>query len=176
MAQMVEPRITSKMMKSMPQGITYGCNDKRRAMLSQGSKRDSTTPSKNFANKTRISNNNKQILKACWQQWANNWRNFSFAPINDTPMLQALQGAQGVKRQAMQATSPLKGRIQELQVDKTQVIMMIIQELRNNVRAIMMPIQELRNTIQAIVMLLQELRTKIQVIMLLFQEHQGKIP
>jgi len=74
-------------------------------------------------------------------------------------MRQALQGVQGVKRQAMQTTTPLKGMIQEL-LDKTQVIM----------------IQELRNTIQAIVMLHQELRTKMQVIMLLFQEHQGKIP
>ena len=88
-------------------------------------------------------------------------------------MRQALQGVQGVKRQAMRAITPLKGMIQEL-LDKTQVIM--IQELRNNIRAIMMPIQELRNTIQAIVMLHQELRTKMQVIMLLFQEHQGKIP
>ena len=88
-------------------------------------------------------------------------------------MRQALQGVQGVKRQAMQTTTPLKGMIQEL-LDKTQVI--IIQELRNNIRAIMMPIQELRNTIQAIVMLHQELRTKMLVIMLLFQEHQGKIP
>ena len=74
-------------------------------------------------------------------------------------MRQALQGVQGVKRQAMQTTTPLKGMIQEL-LDKTQVIM----------------IQELRNTIQAIMMLHQELRTKMQVIMLLFQEHQGKIP
>ena len=74
-------------------------------------------------------------------------------------MRQALQGVQGVKRQAMQTTTPLKGMIQEL-LDKTQVIM----------------IQELRNTIQAIMTLHQELRTKMQVIMLLFQEHQGKIP
>ena len=88
-------------------------------------------------------------------------------------MRQALQGVQGVKRQAMQTTTPLKGMIQEL-LDKTQVIM--IHELRNNIRPIMMPIQELCNTIQAIVTLHQELRTKIQVIMLLFQEHQGKIP
>ena len=74
-------------------------------------------------------------------------------------MRQALQGVQGVKRQAMQTTTPLKGMIQEL-LDKTQVIM----------------IQELRNIIRAIMMLLQELRNNIQVIMLLFQEHQGKIP
>ena len=74
-------------------------------------------------------------------------------------MRQALQGVQGVKRQAMQTTTPLKGMIQEL-LDKTQVIM----------------IQELRNTIQAIMILHQELRTTMQVIMLLFQEHQGKIP
>ena len=74
-------------------------------------------------------------------------------------MRQALQGVQGVKRQAMQTTTPLKGMIQEL-LDKTQVIM----------------IQELRNTIQAIMMLHQELRTKMQVIMLRHQEHQGKIP
>ena len=74
-------------------------------------------------------------------------------------MRQVLQGVQGVKRQAMQTTTPLKGMIQEL-LDKTQVIM----------------IQELRNTIQAIMILHQELRTTMQVIMLLFQEHQGKIP
>ena len=89
-------------------------------------------------------------------------------------MRPAFQGIQGVKRQAMQAITPLKGMIQELQVNKTQVIM--IQELRKTIRAIMMPIQELCNTIQAMVMLLQELRTQIQVIMFLFQEHQGQIP
>jgi hypothetical protein len=154
------------MMKSMPHGITYGCNDKRRAMLSQGSRRDSTTPSRNFANKAQISNNNKQLLKACWQQWANNWRNFSFAPITATLMLQARQGVQGVKRQAMRAIIPLK----------TQAIMMTIQELLDKTQAIMMIIQELRNTIQAIMTLHQELRTKIQVIMLLFQGHQDQIP
>ena len=77
-------------------------------------------------------------------------------------MCLALQGIQGVKRQAMRAITPLKGMIQELQVNKTQVIMMIIQELRNTIRAIMM--------------LLQERRNNIQVIMLLFQKHQGKIP
>ena len=161
MAQMEEPRTTSKMMKSMPQGITYGCNDKRCAKLSQGSRRDSTTPSRSFNNKTRTSNNNKPILKACWLQWANNWRNFSFAPINAIHMGQALYGVQGVKRQAMQAITPLNWMIQELQVNKTRAIMMPIQELCNTIRAIMMPIQELRN--------------KIQVIMLLFQEHQEKI-
>ena len=157
----MEHRTISKMMKSMPQGITYGCNDKKHVMLSQGSRPNSTTPSRNSANKMRISNNNKQIPKACWLQWANNWRNFSFAPINATLMRQALQGIQGVKRQAMQAITPLKGMIQEL-LDKTQVIMTLHQELRN--------------TIQAIMTLHQELCTKVQVIMLLFQEHQGKIP
>ena len=76
--------------------------------------------------------------------------------------MQALQSVQGVKHQAMQAITPLNGMIQELQVNKIQVIVMIIQELRNTIRAIMMLIQDRRNN--------------IQVIMLLFQEHQGKIP
>lgn len=111
----------------------------------------------------------EHAIMAYWQQWANNWLNFSSAQLIGTPTRRVHQEAIEVVNRMTQALMLIGGMNQDLQVIKGQATMILLQELRVKGHN-MIQIQGLRKKARVIVTLFQGFRHKDPSIMILRQE------